>query len=177
MEDTIECKCKCETCKNAKSKKLEMSVKVWERIIKTQVHFNNLALTIRKLTVTSLGAITGIILVSFRFVSPENNIDSISIILCVIAMVLSVGFYLIDKNWYHKLLQAAVKKGEEIEEELKKDIPNINLTQHITCELKKNKLKEKISDEYRFFIFYLLLFLIPLCILLLILHFPELLLS
>ncbi len=172
MEDTIECKCKCETCKNAKSKNLEMSVKVWERIIKTQAHFNNLALTIRKLAVTSSGAIIGIILVSFRFASPENNIESISIILCVISMLLSAILYSLDQRYYRKLLEAAIEKGKSIEEDLRNQIPNINLTQ---CISDKYKNERKTIDK--FLKFYPLLILIPLCILLLILYFPEFLLN
>ncbi len=174
MEDTIECKCKCETCKNAKSKNLEMSVKVWERIIKTQVHFSNLALTIRKLAVTSLGAIIGIILVSFRFVSSgvnEDRIIIISIILCVIAIILLIAFYSLDQRYYRKLLEAAIEKGKSIEEDLRNQIPNINLTQCISDKYKNEGTVNK------FLKFYFLLISIPSCLLALILCFPELLLS
>ncbi len=100
--------------KNAKSKNLEIGVKVWERIIKTQAHFSNLALAIRKLAVTSLGTIAGIILVSFRFASPENNIESISIILCAISMLLLKAFHSLDQRYYRKLLEATAKKAKKL---------------------------------------------------------------
>lgn len=113
---------------------LKMNIEIWKTIIDTQKHFNDLEMKVRNFGILILSAFIGAIGVSLK---SGYTIDIIDLDL-PIGSILALGaaftwflFYIVDAHWYHPLLIGAVKKGIEIERELKEQFPHINLTQKI----------------------------------------------
>lgn len=95
-------------------------VSVWRQTIEVQEHFNDIALRVRNLAMTILGAF----LVGIAYAIKEEiklpifgiDVDA-AILLTLGAVVIWDAFEFMDTKWYHPLLLGAVRYGERIESE------------------------------------------------------------
>lgn len=109
---------------------LKIKVDIWKQVINTQQHFNDLEMKVRNFGILIVSALVGAAGVSIKsgyFVFGM----SLSVIFFIVGALLWLCFYFVDTYWYHPLLLGSVKQGIEIEKELKKQLPNINLTETI----------------------------------------------
>lgn len=85
------------------------------------------------------------------------------------------AFYLMDKHWYHRLLNASVEQGMSLEKEMEKLYPNISLTIKIKEKSPISLLfkKLKIHSNEKITIFYFSLGISILIISYLILRFSD----
>lgn len=104
----------------------EIGLEVWKATIEVQKHFNEIGIKIRSIAVTVLAAFLAVAGYAFK----EGNEPLAGVILYA-SLACWIAFYLMDRVWYHRLLQEAVSHGERVEAELKPSIPNIDLTTRI----------------------------------------------
>ena len=109
-------------------------VSIWENIISVQKHFNNIEIRIRNCAVTLytfiLAAIGYAVKENVRVLINEKSI-SLAAIIGIFGIVPMIAFYIMDRHWYHRLLNASVEQGMKIEKELEKVYPSISLTTNI----------------------------------------------
>lgn len=118
-----------------KDPKLDRVIEVWKQTITVQQHFNDLALRIRSLYITVLGALfasIGFILKENIFIYMFGITLSASITILSICLVVIFSFWLMDLH-YHRLLIAAVKHGMSIEQAYQNEVP-LSLTTAIKNE-------------------------------------------
>lgn len=143
---------------NQEIEMLKMNVEIWKTIIDTQKHFNDLEMKVRNYAILILSAFIGAIGVSFnsgyKIIAFSSEIQVATILSFAAAFVWSL-FYFMDVIWYHPLLIGAVKKGRELENELTKDFPNINLTEKIGNESPKKFLFMTLHSTQKAHLFYL----------------------
>jgi len=97
------------------------------------MHFNDLELRIRNYALTLLLAAGGAAAVSLKeniyFQVPGKGIQvHISVLLLSFGLLGWLGFYLMDRFWYHRLLYGAVEHGRFIEEKFGDELPFLRLT-------------------------------------------------
>ncbi len=116
----------------------ELQLKVWEKAVDVQQHFNDLALRIRNLFVTLLAATLAVVGYGIKAVPVQSSTVSLSaLILPYIPFVTALGiaicfaFWFLDRLWYHRLLRGAVKMGTELEARLQPQLGDIGLTRTI----------------------------------------------
>jgi hypothetical protein len=101
--------------------KTEAQIEVWKKIVDVQQHFNDLELRIRNFALIVTGAFLGLGGYAIKdggFVSiGGQNISSAALIVGASLLPL-VAFYLMDRLWYHRLLDGAVHAGISAESEL-----------------------------------------------------------
>lgn len=101
--------------------KIEAQIEVWKKIVDVQQHFNDLELRIRNFALIVTGAFLGLGGYAIKdggFVSISGqNISSAALIVGASLLPL-VAFYLMDRLWYHRLLDGAVHAGISAESEL-----------------------------------------------------------
>lgn len=108
-----------------------LALEVWKKTIEVQQHFNDLELRIRNYAITLLVAVLGAVgltankALSFTLFGFTRSSTAI---LLGAGLVAWLAFYVMDRWWYHRLLQGAVQHGEFIEAELRNIIPGIALT-------------------------------------------------
>lgn len=103
-----------------------IGLEVWKATIEVQKHFNEIGIKIRSIAVTVLGGFLAVAGYAFK----EDN-HALAGVVTLASLACWIAFYLMDRAWYHRLLQAAVRHGERIEADLKASIPNIDLTTQI----------------------------------------------
>ena len=105
---------------------IEHNIKVWEKVVDVQMHFNDLCLKVRNVAISILGVLLGAAAISFRYAGGAQ-----ASVFIFVAIVVWLAFYLMDRYWYHELLKGAVHHGQEIEKNLKDKIPTITLAHAI----------------------------------------------
>ena len=112
----------------------EISIKIWEKVIDVQMHFNDLCLRVRNFAVSILGVLLGAAAISYRF-GGHASIFGISfhtsVIFILLSMIIWLAFFLMDRYWYHELLKGSVHHGQKIEDMLKEAHPEIMLAHSI----------------------------------------------
>lgn len=102
--------------------KIEAQVEVWKKIVDVQQHFNDLELRIRNFALIVTGAFLGLGGYAIKdggFVGVGGeNISSAALVVGASLLPL-IAFYLMDRLWYHRLLDGAVLAGISAENELK----------------------------------------------------------
>jgi hypothetical protein len=141
---------------------IETTLKIWEKTIDVQQHFNDIEIQIRNYTLTLFTAIIagiGYLLKEKINIIFHNYIIPASAIAALIGVVIMCTFYFMDKYWYHKLLKGAVAHAIKIEGKIKEDYPEIVLTSTIGnySGIKLMGLKFH-SDSKYFFFYYPLIF-------------------
>ncbi len=132
----------------AAESKMKNVVEIWKQTITVQQHFNDLALRIRSLYITVLGALfasIGFILKESIFINILGITMSASITILTICLVVIFSFWLMDLH-YHRLLIAAVKHGMSIEQVYQNELP-ISLTTAIKNEKPVTIFKHEISSS------------------------------
>jgi hypothetical protein len=94
---------------------------IWKTTVEVQQHFNTLELQIRSYAVT----LTAALLALGGYAIKENSLFSIfgldisvSSLIIIASVIPIASFYFMDKYWYHRLLEGAVKAGAKAESEL-----------------------------------------------------------
>lgn len=93
-------------------------IKVWEKVIDLQMHFNEMCMNLRRTAISVLGVMLAAGALSFRFggiIKIGNNEISIAFIFVAIAFLVWVSFYLMDRYWYHQLLRSTVSYAESLQ--------------------------------------------------------------
>jgi FMN phosphatase YigB (HAD superfamily) len=136
-------------------------IAVWNKITEVQQHFNDIALKIRNLALTTFT----FIIAGIGFLYKENisflffncNIP-VSAIFSILGALIIWVFYFMDKHWYHKFLLGSVKQSSKIENKWNKIFPEIGLSNSISNEsnydFKKFCFKFKSNSNRRFMFFY-----------------------
>ncbi|CAE6891207.1 hypothetical protein ACOMICROBIO_GDFFDHBD_00911 [Vibrio sp. B1REV9] len=122
---------------NVDLERLKLNVDVWKKIVDVQQHFNDLEMKVRNFGLLIISAFISAIGVSLKSQYEAEILGyevPVAAFLALGALVVWMLVFLVDVYWYHPLLKGAVLKGIEIEEQLKLDLPNINLTQKIGAE-------------------------------------------
>lgn len=137
-------------------------IKIWEKVVDVQQHFNDIELRIRNIAVTAftfiIGGIGYLEKENLKFTFP-NFVIPFSSALAIIGIIILLAFFYMDKFWYHKLLQGAVNQGRMIEKKWAKYIPEIGLSQSIKDSSPHSFLWFwNIHSEQKFRIFYGMLF-------------------
>ena len=116
--------------------KIENVIKIWEKTIDVQQHFNDIEMKTRNAAVTVMAALLG----ASGFALKEHLVVSIwpidlpvATLLLMTALLSWCAFYVMDRHWYHRLLIGAVKHGEKIENSMKGIITEIDLTKSISA--------------------------------------------
>lgn len=156
--------------KNFKVKKLadndlEYQMKVWDKTIDVQMHFNELQMKIRNFAILVISALIGAagIALKDRVVIDQTILwmhfqGNLSAIFFGAAAVTWLAFFFMDHNWYYPLLIGAVKHGMAIEESLKDRVPLIGLTTRIGDESPQKLLFFTLRSKDKSFFFYLVIF-------------------
>ena len=109
---------------------LKNVLEVWKKTVDVQQHFNDLEMRIRNFAVTIVGVLIAAVgftyqqslettLLGFRFAAGLG--------LVIAAAIVWLGFFLMDRFWYHILLKGAVKHASMIEKKYKDRLPFIGL--------------------------------------------------
>lgn len=124
-------------------KELENLIKIWDRTIDVQKHFNDIELKIRQLAITVSGLLLGGIITASKLNLSENsNLIPIGFLITAIIWIV---FYFMDKYWYHPLLKGSVYAGIELESQISSKLNFKGLTKHIGEKSPiNNKLRIKI---------------------------------
>src|SRR6266566_3484878 len=100
---------------------MTLKLEIWKKTIDVQQHFNDLELRIRNYAVTILVAVMGAVGLTAGkslYFNMFGFTESSTTILLEAGLVAWLAFYMLDRWWYHRLLQGAVQHGEAIETEL-----------------------------------------------------------
>jgi hypothetical protein len=101
---------------------MEAQVEIWKKIVDVQQHFNDLELRIRNFAVVVVGAFLGL----GGYALKERDFTTIlgpPVILAspiiLASLIPLLAFYVMDRLWYHRLLDGSVKAGIEAEGRLR----------------------------------------------------------
>jgi hypothetical protein len=109
-------------------------IEIWKTSIDVQQHFNGLELQIRNFAVTLLVAILGATAFALKehyVVSIFGSTFSLAVAICLAGVAGLLGFYFMDRHWYHRLLIGSVKQTIAIERTVRSKVPELSLSQAI----------------------------------------------
>ncbi|RYZ85243.1 MAG: hypothetical protein EOP04_16390, partial [Proteobacteria bacterium] len=115
--------------------KLEAQVEIWKKVVDVQQHFNDLELRIRNFALIVTGAFLGLGGYAIKDGGFVNvlSYDISSAALIVGASLVPLGaFYLMDRLWYHRLLDGSVRAGVSAENELRSLNVSVSLGEKIS---------------------------------------------
>jgi len=138
-------------------------IEIWKSTVEVQKHFNDLQIRIRNYGITLFTFIfagIGYCLKDNIFLHLFGISFSLASLIALIGVLVIVAIRFMDLHMYHRLLEASVAKGIEIEKSLSFVYPEISLSSHI-----KSKSPFKFmfginvhsSTKLRFFYFLLLI--------------------
>lgn len=93
-------------------------IKVWEKVIDLQMHFNEMCMNLRRTAISVLGVMLAAGALSFRFggtIEIGSNTMSVAFVFVAVALLVWVSFYLMDRFWYHQLLRSTVSYAESLQ--------------------------------------------------------------
>lgn len=139
----------------------ERQIKVWEKIVDVQMHFNELSLKVRGLAVAVLGAILTAAAFSLKDRLSVNIWDAeipAAFPILLIALLTWIAFYVMDHLWYHRLLKGAVTEGLAVENLLSRDLKDTGLAHAIgrmsAITYSLGFMKVKMNSDARLRLFY-----------------------
>ncbi len=99
-------------------KEYEQIIDIWKTSLEVQQHFNDLELQIRNFAVTLLVAVLGATAFALKehyAISIFGSTFSLAVAICLAGVPGLLGFYFMDRHWYHRLLIGSVKQAISIE--------------------------------------------------------------
>jgi hypothetical protein len=125
------------------NKHMEQYISIWQKVVDTQMHFNEMSVKSRQLGLAFVAAALGVGIVllargetfSVELLVGEAKMTlHLTVFLMLGAIVAVAAVRQLDLNVYHKMLRGAVAFGEDFEENYMKHIFNLNmgLTQSIS---------------------------------------------
>lgn len=149
---------------------LTVLVEIWKKTVDVQQHFNTIEMQIRSLAVTVLTGTIAVAAATASKYSMDSSVGSDQTLglylwrvhftpadVMVVGGLLAWGsFYCMDRWWYHRLLKAAVERGEALEKSLAEidGVGMAGLTSHISS---KSPIRFKgisIHSQHKIDIFY-----------------------
>ncbi len=129
------------------NEKIRFALEAWKTAIQVQQHFNTIEMQIRNISITVLTATIGAAALVYNQaqeaqieaikagtpIPSTNHINFIGLEFSSADVIIFGGllawgaFYFMDRWWYHRLLQGAVKQAQYIEDKLEEDIPYADL--------------------------------------------------
>lgn len=94
---------------------VKLAVEGWKKTVDVQQHFNDLELRVRNFAITFTAAVLGLVGWAFK----EGTDSLLPAGLLAIGSLGWVAFYLMDRHWYHRFLDASVAHGKSIEDWLR----------------------------------------------------------
>lgn len=135
----------------------EATLKVWEKTIEVQQHFNDIEIQIRNYALTLFTAI----LAGIGYLYKENifleiyNFDfPVSAIGALIGIVIMCSFYFMDKYWYHKLLIGSVVHAMNIENQYKSTFKQMGLSNEIKNYSPVKIMGQTFQSVWKYYFFY-----------------------
>lgn len=136
-------------------------IDIWQTVIETQRHFNDLAIRIRSFTLSILTLVFGALGYSIKediCIKVGKYMVSITPYIGIFSLFIIFAFFVLDRH-YHRLLIGSIVQGTKIEDQYANDIPEINLTKEITANSKNKFFCFELHSKHRINIFYTCLFL------------------
>jgi len=115
----------------------EQVVAIWKTVVEVQQHFNDISMRIRSMFVTILLALFASIgfMLNKKYDLPLGGVKiQFAVLIPLFGVIGTYLFYFIDRYWYHRLLNGAVKHGLEIEKMHQEKLPELALTTAIGAE-------------------------------------------
>ena len=97
-------------------------IEIWKKIVDVQQHFNDLELRIRNFALVVTGAFLGLGGYAIKdggCIMILGHEVSVAGLIVLSALLPLIAFYFMDRFWYHRLLDGAVKAGIDAELALK----------------------------------------------------------
>lgn len=136
-------------------------ISVWKTIVEAQEHFNDLELRIRGMAITIIGVLLGAVAFAVRedlTLRAGGHEFPAAAFLILTAFLTVPAFWMMDRLWYHRLLQGAVRAGTRIEDSLSVVMPEIGLGKAISEASPATVLwRWKIHSTRKIDIFYILI--------------------
>lgn len=107
-------------------------IDMWKQAVAVQMHFNDIEWRIRGLALTVATFALGAAGVAAKD-GTRVGWFSLGALVIVIGLLLWCAFYFVDRVWYHPLLKASVKHRTQIEDEIKRTLPEAGMTASITA--------------------------------------------
>jgi hypothetical protein len=101
-------------------------IDIWKKVVDVQQHFNDLEMRIRNFAITILGALFGAASLALSRdvkIQFEGMNLPLGLFLLLAALLTWIGFWFMDRHWYHRLLYGAVQQGMKVEESIKSASP------------------------------------------------------
>ncbi|MCQ6958602.1 hypothetical protein [Mucilaginibacter aquariorum] len=135
----------------------DATLRVWEKTIDVQQHFNNIELQIRNYALTLFTAILagiGYLLKEKITIPFHDYLIPSSAIGAFIGIVIMCAFYFMDKYWYHKLLIGSVTHAMRIENKFTTTFEDIGLSTTIGKYSPVNIMGQKFRSDWKYYFFY-----------------------
>ncbi|MBT4888594.1 MAG: hypothetical protein HON65_03465 [Rhodospirillales bacterium] len=107
------------------SERLKLKIEMWEKVVDTQMHFNEMSAKSRQLGLTFVVAALGVAVVllsrpeMYGFNIPGLGYIHVSSVIVLIAALGVFAVRTLDLNVYHRMLRGAVAFGEQFDDELR----------------------------------------------------------
>lgn len=137
-------------------------IEIWKNIVGVQKHFNDIEIKLRSFALTLftfLIAALGFSIKEDANIMIFNQFIPLGTIIGILGIGPIIGFYFMDRHWYHRLLHGAVRQGIAIEKSIRNIYPEINLSDTIkqTSPLKFIFRRFELHSDHKLDIFYALL--------------------
>jgi len=135
----------------------DQKLKIWEKTIDVQMHFNNIELQIRNYALTLFTAVIagiGYLLKEKFNILIMGYIIPSSAAAALIGMIIMCVFYFMDKYWYHQLLKGSVSHAIKIENFAHAHDPLLNLTNEIGASSKIKLIGWELDSNKKYYFFY-----------------------
>lgn len=131
---------------------------VWKKCVDVQQHFNDLEMRIRNFAITVVGALVAAISFTYQQGLQMNLFGYLipaGTGLVIAAIFAWLGFYYMDRHWYHVLLKGSVLHAASIEDKYKDSMPELSLGRTISKHSgEKSLLGIKFNSDRRLTAFY-----------------------
>jgi len=135
-------------------KLVPFAVEAWKTTVSVQEHINDLELRIRNFAITFATAILGVVGLAIK----EYPSSRFPLVLLIIGVVGWVAFYVMDRFWYHRFLEAAGAQAGKAEQWLSAATGTGTNVFNLAGEIKDASSvvlwKVKIRSKHRIDIFY-----------------------
>lgn len=110
-------------------------VEIWKTIVDVQQHFNDLELRIRNFALVLTGAVLGLGGYAIKdggMVHIAGAQITVASLIIASSLIPLAAFYLMDRFWYHRLLDGSVRAGADAEAKLREIGLSVDLGEQIS---------------------------------------------
>lgn len=111
-----------------------LAIDIWKKTVDVQQHFNDIELRIRNYALTILAAVLAFAAYTLKENDQVHMFGRewpVAALVLGCSVALWLGFYFMDRFWYHRLLYGAVDQGRFIEKRWGRYLPELALTDAI----------------------------------------------